>query len=218
MSNIILTTTVNTKLNKEYVHQTNPEERVETYLKSIRQWLTKTNFNIIVVENSGYIFEELDEEKDKYRNRFEFICFNEDDLEEADYLIGNSSKGASEMFAIHYAFHNSTIIQSNHFFIIKITGRYFIPDFEEYINQYNLQEYDCLRQNDSSMCEIVGSNFNTFADIFSLHLLTESNEYYGHVEDVWKYRISKCNNVFVLRTFFIEPTRRGGWDGFCYCL
>lgn len=218
MCNIILTTTVYTKLNKEYLYQTNPQERVETYLKSIRQWLTKTNLNIIVIENSGYRFEELDEEKEKYRDRFEVICFNEDELEDANYLIDNSSKGASEMFAIHYAFHNSTIIQSNHFFIIKITGRYFISDFEEYISQYNLEEYDCLRQNESSMCEIVGSNYNTFANIFNLYLLTETGEYYGHVEDIWKYRISKCNNVFVLKTFYIEPTRRGGWDGFCYCL
>jgi len=218
MSNIILTTTVYTKLNKEFLYQTNSQERVDIYLKSIRQWLTKTKLNIIVVENSGYRFEELDDEREEYRGRFEVISFNEDDIDEADYLIDNTSKGASEMFAIHYAFYNSTIIQANRFFIIKITGRYFIPDFEEYLNQYNLDDYDCLRQNDSSMCEIVGSNYNAFEHIFNLQLLTETNEYYGHVEDIWKYRISKCNHIFVLRTFYIEPTRRGGWDGFCYCL
>jgi hypothetical protein len=73
MITIILTTTVNTNV-ENYIFQTDPQERLNTYLKTIKQWL-ETGFNIIVVKNSGYSYEELNNEKDKYKNRFEVIYY-----------------------------------------------------------------------------------------------------------------------------------------------
>ena len=119
---IILTTTIFVQ-NKCYIFQRNPEERIKTYIKSIRQWINLTNLKIIVVENSGYQFEEL---KEYISDRFEIISFNENELPEAKYLNGNNSKGLSELFSIDYSIKNSKII-TNSDFIIKITGRYFIP-------------------------------------------------------------------------------------------
>ena len=53
---ILLTTTVN--VHKVGLKQKNKEERIQTYLASIHQWLL-TDLPIIVVENSGYTFPEL---------------------------------------------------------------------------------------------------------------------------------------------------------------
>ena len=54
---ILLVTIVNVDCYQAF--QTNKQERINTYIKSIKNWLYNTNFNIVVVENSGYYFEEL---------------------------------------------------------------------------------------------------------------------------------------------------------------
>jgi hypothetical protein len=206
MITIILTCTVYVNHKKICLVQTNPFERIETYLKSILQWLDKTNFNIIVVENSGYTFPELTNKKIKHRNRFEVITLNEND--EPSQLRNSTSKGASEIFSIHYAFLKSTIIQKSNF-IIKVTGRYFIPDLENYLKRYDLDTYDCLTQNNRDRCEMVGCHYNMFSTIFNIYLF-DIKGYNGHIEDLWKLRTTKCTNVLVCNTFTIEPTFRGG--------
>ena len=64
---IILTSTIN--ITKKQVKdtsisvkikQTDPEERKACYLKAIKYWLDHTDFNITLVENSGYEYSELD--------------------------------------------------------------------------------------------------------------------------------------------------------------
>jgi hypothetical protein len=52
------------------------------------------------VENSGYTFPELDEEKQLYKQRFEVITL--DETIEPSHLRNDVSKGASEIFSIHY--------------------------------------------------------------------------------------------------------------------
>ena len=110
MTTIILTSTINVNLKKCYLFQKDANSRLDTYLKSILQWLYKTNFNIILVENSGYNYNELNNEKEIYKHRFEVITFIEDELEEARYLKNNNSKGASEIFSIQYAFFHSIFV------------------------------------------------------------------------------------------------------------
>jgi len=206
---IILTSTVNVNLKQHYLYQKDANERLQTYLKSILQWLNKTNFNIILVENSGYKFEELEEMQNVHKNRFEIITFKEDELEESAYLINNVSKGASEMFSINYAFRNSKIVKNSNF-IIKITARFFIPELEEYLMNYNLDHYDCLTQNNRERCEMVGSHVNNFYNMFNINLLDSNNNRTRHVEDVWKYRTESYKNVLVCKNFEIEETQRGG--------
>ena len=205
---IILTSTVNINKKKSFLYQIDKNERIKTYLKSILQWLTKTNFNIILVENSGYNFDELNYEKNKYKNRFQVITFKENELNDAKYLFNNDSKGASEIFAINYAFKNSKFTDS--IFIIKITARYFIPELEEYLSNYNLDKYDCLTQNNRNRCEMVGSHINNFKDIFNINLLNKNNLYDSHIENIWKYRTSKYKNILICKEFSIESTQRGG--------
>ena len=209
MTTIILTSTVNVNPCKSYVFQRDHILRIETYLKSILQWLTKTNFNIILVENSGYHYDELNNEKEMYKNRFEVITFNEINLEEAQYLKGLSSKGASEMFAINYAYLHSKLIHPSNF-IIKITARFFIDELEPYLSLFDLNDYDCLTQQNRDRCEMVGSHYRYFSDIFNIHLINDKNHYDGHAEDVWKFRTSKCKKILICKTFNINETQRGG--------
>jgi hypothetical protein len=142
MTTIILTSTVNVNPNKSWVYQVNNNDRIEIYLKSILQWLRKTNFNIILVENSGYTFEELNLEKKIYQDRFDVVTFNENEINKNTYL--NSSKGNSELFSINYAFKNSKLINEKTNFIIKITARYFIAELEDYLKNYDLNKYNIV--------------------------------------------------------------------------
>jgi hypothetical protein len=212
---IILTSTVNVNMNKSWIHQKDSNLRLLIYLKSIKNWLYNTNFKIVVIENSGYNYEELQNEKKIFSDRFEVINYKEDELKDAEYLNNNVSKGASEMFAINYAFNMSHIINSyNPIFIIKITCRYYIPLLEEFLKYHDLNNYDCLTQNRRTRCEMVGSHINNFNNIFNINLRNKNDKYDGHAENVWKYRTSQypINRILVCPEFNIEKTPRGGVD------
>ena len=87
---IILTTTVTVNYNILWLHQTDCNERKNLYIDRVRKWLQNTKFNIILVENSGYTYEELNNEKIIYKDRFEVITFNEPEILEAKYLKNNN--------------------------------------------------------------------------------------------------------------------------------
>lgn len=206
---IILTSTVNVDLNKICVFQKSKTSRLETYINSILKWLTTTQFNIVLVENSGYEFKELQYLLDKYDNRFEIISFKEGELMKAQYLIGDKSKGTSELFAINYAYTNSKLIKNiSPTFIIKITARYFIPELEEYLHTYVLNDFDSLTQNDKDRCELVGCHSNNFTNVFDAKVVSPI----GHVETDFKNRmlLYDTEKVLTCKTFLIEPTQRGG--------
>lgn len=210
---IILTCTVNVDIGKDFLYQICPKERANIYIKSILQWLNYTNFNIIVIENSGYNFEELYTKTEKYNDRFEIITFNENIYEKAQYLKNNKSKGDSEIFSINYAFNNSKLIHSSNF-IIKVTGRYFIPTLEDYLHEFNLNEYECLTQNNINRCEMVGCHYTNFSNIFNINVddINKNNNgysYNGHIETLWKYRTSKYKGL-QCKVFQIENTQQGG--------
>ena len=152
---------------------------------------------------------ELDKEKLLYKDRFEVITFNESELEEAKYLSENNSKGASEIFAINYAFHNSKLIKYANF-IIKVTARFYIPDLEDFLSKHDLDTYDCLTQHNRDRCEMVGSHLNNFFHIFNIKID------HFHIEHVWKKRASQFKNILICDKFEIEKTQRGGLNEFFY--
>ena len=209
---LILTTTVNVNRNKSGLFQKERKSRIETYIKSVKQWLENTNFNIIIIENSGYDFnEEFVDFKTLYNHRFEVISFAEHKLKETAYLRFDKSKGTSELYAINYAFYNSSLIKKLlPKFIIKITGRYYISELEDYLKNYNLDEYDCLTQYKRGRCEMVGTHIKNFKIIFDIRAISANGTYNGHVEDVYRYRTSQFNKILICKMFNIEPTQRGG--------
>ncbi len=206
---IILTSTIIVQ-NKDYLIQTNKNERLENYLKSIIKWIENTNFNIVLVDNSNYSYPELNEYLIKYKHRFQIIYFNESIIEEARYLLNDKSKGSSELFAIHYAYYNSDLIK-NSIFVIKITGRYFIQELESFLGNYDLNDYDTLCQNDVDRCEMLGCHIKWFHIVFNKYPINQYLSYDFHIENIYKYRIHALSkNVLKCKIFNIEPTRRGG--------
>lgn len=205
---LILTTTVNVQ-NKIYLFQTDRNERIQVYVRKIIQWLEDTNFNVVVVENTGHTFDELAEEKVKYAHRFEVISYKENELKEAEFLNGNPFKGASEMFSIAYAY-DKTKLKSD--FIIKITGRFYIPDLENYLKRNLTENIDVLVQQKKNRCEMVGCHVRNFNSVFNIGLYNERGEYNGNVEDIYEYRCSlyEKENTLHCPTFYIQPTQRGG--------
>lgn len=202
MTTIILTSTVNVYENIDVTFQKDPESRLRTYLRSVLNWLNNTNFNIVLVENSGYNFDELREEKEKFKDRFEVIVFDETGLD--DCIKHAVSKVTHELFAINYVFNHSKLIRSSNF-IIKVTARFYIPGFEEFLNEYDLNQYDCLVQSDRGRCEVVGSHRRNFSAVFEMYTNAEII-----AEFLWMERTSKYANILTCNTFQIDETPRGG--------
>ena len=200
--------------------QTYPQERLNIYLKTIKQWL-ETGFNIIVVENSGYSYEELNNEKDKYKNRFEVIYYKQDELNESNNLKYIDSKGINELYSIIYAYDHSKLIHSSNF-IIKITGRYFIKELEEYLLLFDLNNYECLTQNNTGRCEMIGAHYSKFSnvfanmyssDIYTFDICSNIHYFETYMEKVWEKRTSKLISLNC-KEFNIEKTLRGNNEYF----
>ncbi len=218
---IILTSTVNVNLSKMHLFQIDPKDRISTYLKSVKQWLEKTPLRICLVENSGYSFPELDEEKEKYKDRFDIISYCENDVKGAEYLVKNTSKGSSELLAINIAQKRSAVIKKCIFFI-KITARFFIPDFYNYLVENSFDEkvvYNGvstsimgIRQHNPDRCELLGCNIRFFPFIFNMYPVDDLNRMHYHIEAVYKHRFECLSpkTIFICKEFNIEPTQRGG--------
>jgi hypothetical protein len=209
---IILTTTVYVDCNKEWIYQTNSNERILLYLSKIKLWLENTKFKIVLVENSGYTYPELKEYLIKYKERFEIITYKECDLPDYNIIKKTRTKGISELYAINYAYDHSLMARdSSH--IIKITGRYYIDELENYLNKHNLHNIDCIEQRSLITskgepyyrCELIGCSKNIFKIIFSTNGNIDT-----HIEDTYHERISAYTNTIVCKHFSIEPTQMGG--------
>jgi hypothetical protein len=215
---IILTSTINCQskiLERMPGGQHNPKERADIYAKSIKKWLYETCLPIIVVENSGYEFPELEFEKEMFKHRFEMVLFNETTLQEAAYLKDNYSKGTHEVFSIYYAKRQSKLIsQSACNFIIKVTGRFFIPEFEKYLKNHDLSKIKALRQNRDLSCQMVGSHIDQFNFIFNKRCFyrEEYAKYENdYIEILYKDKIDSLPKETVINcpVFNIEPTTGG---------
>jgi hypothetical protein len=195
--------------------QCKPQDRIDSYVKSIKKWLYETSLNIVVVENSGYQFTEFDYEKELFKDRFEIISYNEYKLEDSTYLIDDYSKGSHELFSINYALSSSNLIYKYECnFIIKVTGRFYIPELENYLKQHDLSKCKALRQDRHLNSQIVGSHIDSFDLIFDKNCVYKpeydkfENDY---VEILFKDRIDSLEPETVLNcpVFNIEPTMAG---------
>ena len=206
---IILTTTVNCQENIYCMKMRNPEIRKKIYVKAIKQWLEKTQIPIIVVENSGYLYPEID--RNKYdENRLEIITFHEENEPDAVNLKNNTSKGYHEMYSIIYAYRNSKKIIDNVDFIIKITGRYFISDFEKTCDNFLKKGIYFIQQSNENNCEIIGCHKHVFGYLFDL----DYHDPQDYVEMIYKKRMENMNPLYIWKCpqFEIEATISGGWE------
>lgn len=201
---IILTTTVFINPYKSMIFQRNSKERIQTYLKSINQWIKKTNFHLIIIENSGYTFPEI-----KRSPRVEVISFQEKNIPNIEKLYRYHSKGWSEGYSIQYAYKHSKFIKYSNF-IFKVTGRYFIPEFENYLSQFKVNNYDIMTQFEKDRCEVLGCHPKHFFTLFHLDYRNENGELDYHVENIYQYRTKQFQKEIPSKKFIIEPTQQGG--------
>ena len=207
---ILLTTTVNIQSHISWLKQIDSIERKNMYENIISLWLEKTELNIVVVENSGYAFENLQEKYKHFSNRFEIICFDYGSIPKNDkQLLDNyEAKGQHEVYAINYASKKSKIIQNSDY-LIKITGRYFIPSFEKMIKN-NLQDlkYQCIRQSTiwrkMNRCEIVGCSIKYINNIFEF----PSND--DMLELEYMNRMNKLKNILTLPKMKLHQKTKQG--------
>ena len=105
---ILLTTCINRKSQT----QEEREKLLSIYRRSISDWLTKTALPICVVDSSNYDFSEF------ANTRLIVVSF---------LYEKNETSTVSESISILYALNNSKELKSYEN-IVKITGRYYIPD------------------------------------------------------------------------------------------
>ena len=100
---------------------------------------------------------------------------------------------------------------NNALFIIKITCRYFIPNFEQFINNVvDINTKHGLVQHNKCSCEIIGSSLEYFPHIFNPSIII-NNWYTPHVENLYKQRMEIFNDQLIIcDEFIIEPTQQGG--------
>ena len=202
---ILLTCTVIINNDIRQLILRNSETRKNIYIKSIKQWLEKTNFPIVVVENSNYNFPELNMEKELYKDRFEIISFEGTTKKHCEKIIEKDSKGIYELFSIIYAYEHSSLLR-NLDYIIKVTGRYFVPNLEDNLNNMNQNIYKVVQQKNSYRCEIIGVHKSVFKTIFDI------NDVHSHIEYTYRNRLNKYKNEkWILPTLKIEPTINGGF-------
>jgi len=201
---ILLTTTVNVH-HVNFIHQKNKQERIQTYLASIHQWLL-TDLPIVVVENSGYTFPELK------GTRVEVITL--DNKKEVEFnhfvnFLNIKEKGIYELHAIRHACQHSKLLKScTHF--MKVTGRYFIPSLQGILQKLPYKT-KAVRQHNANQCEVLGCRKDYIETIFDYIIFDKYHNLQDHIEDVYKYRMSLIPHV-VLPIMPISPTKRGSYD------
>lgn len=122
---LLLTTCVNVQEKYTYMYEKKMSDknyRHEQYIEVIKKYLATTEYPIYIVESSGYTFPEFQNNK-----RVSIYSFNLN-------IVNNGYKNKTPMEAISilkiYDYYNLSKYKN----IVKITGKYFIPNIDKYLN------------------------------------------------------------------------------------
>ena len=197
---LILTSTVNVDKNMGAVTQKRKKDRIQTYEKSVNSWINNSPFKIILVENSGYEFKNLPE-----NSRLEIITYKPTGNEKK-LLDNHRDKGSHELHAIKHAIDNSKIIQKiSDGFIIKITGRYYIPNFDKILKDTITKSTEFITQNNRSQCEIFGCKLHHANTLFKFKIFDFMENHAHSLID----KLGTENTITKLPPISIEPTIPG---------
>ena len=202
---LLMTTTVNIFDNVSWLSQKNKQERLKMYGKNIMKWLNKSKLKIVVIENSDYKFNDLIKHTN---NRFEIISFKYT-KKQKEIMDKYEAKGQHEIYALQYACNNSKLIKECDY-VIKITGRYFVPILESVLNKElnKNPKIDFIRQSslwrNMNRCEIVGCSKNNINKLFYFPLKNDMME--QEIMD----RMVKSKNILNLPVMKLdEKTKQG---------
>lgn len=204
---IILTTTVQI-FNVYKVFQQDKNERLKTYLDAIKKWID-TDFKIIIVDNSGYTFSELEK-----KDNLHILYYYHDNInvkEESKFILSSTEKGHHEMLAINHAYNNIPI-DWKYEKIFKLTGRYYIPNFKHYVDNIPSEALYYI-QNRDVMCELYGGNKNYVIELFKLPTIKNKRQISEtikkeRIEYILKNSTNK-NIVYKFPKLSVDPVIKG---------
>jgi len=168
----------------------NEEERIKMYNEVINNYLNKTSINIYIVNSSGYTFPE-------FKNNPRIFIYSY--IQENKYLRYPVSyhEATSILKAFDY-------LNLNKFeYIIKITGRYFIPNINDIISKIPLGTELIFQNKDNSFILTFYQNSEIFGCKSSLLkniMKTIINNNYISFEQIitllsFKYKYTKINKI-----------------------
>ncbi len=115
--------------------RTDPIQREADYYHALTQWLKK-GFPVIFCENSNYKSARIDQMQADHAG-FEFLQYKE------TTDLSKKGKGLGEFSIMAYAHANSQIIKESDY-VIKITGRLFVRNFEKIMRKLSAMEPDVV--------------------------------------------------------------------------
>jgi hypothetical protein len=119
-------------------NETEINERKQQYENSIRDWINKTTYPIFVVENSGHDFKNLQEE---FKNKNRLFVYSYKTTESVTNSIGEHK---SLKYVLDNAQNNEEYKKCQ--YILKVTGKYFLPNIENVLNDKTKPEYTIYLQ------------------------------------------------------------------------
>ena len=193
------------------------KERVNLYKNVIDKYLDRTKLNIHIIESSG---SNVLKNIYKYNNRIKYHTFKLDNPI-FFYNIHNESTTAYEAYSILQAYNNFNL--SKYGKILKITGRYFIPNIENIINSFQ-ENADIYVQNTvyhdslSQRCEIIGMKSNLCAGLM-ISVIKKKILMERFLYDLYNQYDDNQNPPYIAQRIDLikleEPVIRGG-DGKTY--
>lgn len=196
---ILLTTTVFINTNNDF---DSPKNRLKIYIDTINDYLNFTDLIIYVVESSDYIFPEF-----KDNPRVKVYAFKPDN----DIICNRCWATPYEAESIKRAFNYFGLIKYER--LIKITGKYFIPDIDNLIKNIppnadiffqNSNENNLYKQNS----EIFGCKTEYLNDI--MDKIIENSKNNMNFEST----LYTLNTLYIIYTFppikLTKPVKRSG--------
>ena len=210
---ILLTTTVYINTT-DYMNEYNsPESRLKLYLDNINEWLENTNLIIYVVESSNYNFPEY-----KNNPRVKIFTFKSDN----NINCKHCSATPYEAESILKAFYHFKLNKYDK--IIKVTGKYFIPDIENLIKNIP-NDADIFFQNSNENAlkkqnsEIFGCKTKYLPTI--MNLIIENSKFNMNFESTL-FSLSQKNFSYKIYIFPVivlnNPVKRSGDNKVIYAL
>lgn len=151
---LILTSSVYPHNNIYHLYQKDYESRLKTYLSSFGKWILETTFKIIIVDNTNYPYNEL---TNICRDNLLILHYDYNNIElefEHLFLKDCKEKGMHEMYSIYYALSHIPPSWNIEYFF-KLTGRYFIPNFDKFVSNIPCDK-NIFLQYASKKCELYG--------------------------------------------------------------
>jgi hypothetical protein len=174
----------------------NVNTRLEVYKNTINEWLSKTNLIIHIVDSTGYKFEEFSNNP-----RIKICSFTNNN----DWGGGPTPY---EAYAILHAYNYFELW--NYDKIIKITGKYFIPNMEKIISNIPLDAdiiFQYSHTNTYQQSEIFGCKTKYLIDIMNMILKNSKNKTHFE-ESLHTLNKNKNYKIYRLPKIIIKPTER----------